>query len=32
MQFKCNTPLCDKDKCRFRALGIGSQPAPDSNR
>ncbi len=25
---KCNTPLCDKDKCRFRALGIGSQPPP----
>lgn len=25
---KCNTPLCDKDKCKFRALGIGSQPPP----
>ena len=28
---KCNTPLCDKDKCKFRALGIGSQPPPIVN-
>lgn len=25
---KCNTPLCDKEKCKFRNLGIGSQ-VPD---
>ena len=25
---RCNTPLCDKDKCKFRKLGIGSQ-VPD---
>tara|TARA_R100001440_G_scaffold3438_1_gene8470 strand:- start:277 stop:1815 length:1539 start_codon:yes stop_codon:yes gene_type:complete len=25
---KCNTPLCSKDKCKHRALGIGTQP-PD---
>ena len=25
---RCNTPLCDKEKCKFRKLGIGSQ-VPD---
>ena len=25
---RCNTPLCDKDKCKFRKLGTGSQ-VPD---